>query len=168
MAAPLERTDVDVFPLQAIFVLWLAVVGRVTYGYYAEYLLVGREMERVAKSVGSTDALLGKTTVAHLHPTGSETKFLCLILHGDGCYRTVFYPTVVLVIAASNDNRQRSTTDKGTAEVLRLCYLLEDSLILYSYEVPGTARLTRWRHEGGTQYEANGIAINQLFGKLTM
>ena len=37
-----------------------------------------------------------QTATTHLDPTRTQSQVFSLILHGDGCYRTILHPTVVL------------------------------------------------------------------------
>ena len=91
----LKFIDVNVFPLQTVFSLWLALVGPVANGQHTEARQVLRDIENALYN-GIGRGTVRESATTHLHPAGALSQFLSLILHGDGGNTAILHPAVVL------------------------------------------------------------------------
>ena len=129
-----------VLPLQFIFILRLALISLVTYSKDTETIQVIGNVEH-STNHGICRCPVIKSTTTHLNPTGAQSQFFCLILHGDGGNRSILYPTVILHGITQHDNRHWGPFKKLTAHILGIGEFLEIQFIIDHYELPGSLPL---------------------------
>ena len=157
----------DVFPFQFLLVLRFTLIGPVAYGEDAE------AVEVVGDAEDTTDDIIGggaivETATTHLNPARTQTKLLGLILHGDGCDRTILDPTVILHRIAQNGNSHRGALKELAAHVLGIAEFLDIHWIIDHHKLPSTLALRRGRHQGCTEYELEVLGVDLLTGELAM
>ena len=157
----------DVLPLQAVFGLWLALVGPVAHGEDAQAGEILGDVE------DATDDGVGRGAVVepaapHLDPAGAQAQVLCLVLHGDGSDGAVLHPAVVLQGIAQYGNGYGGILEELAAHVLGIGELLEVELVVDDNKLPAALALGGGRHEGGTEDQLQIVGINLLLGKLTV
>ena len=140
----------NILPLQAVFCLRFSLVGPVTYGKDTQTTQVLRDVEDATNHRVSRRTII-KATSTHLDPTGAQSQFLSLILHGDGSDGTILHPTVVLQGITQDDDGHRRTLQELTAHILRIRQFLDVHLIIDHHELPIALALRGRRHESSTE-----------------
>ena len=157
----------NLLPLEFVFILRTALVEPMADGEDAEAVEVIGDAEYTTDNIVGRGAIV-ETATAHLYPTRTQAKLFGLILHGNGGYRGIFYPTVVLHGIAQYGYSYRGALKELRAHVLGIAEFLEVHRIVDHNEMPGALTLRRGRHKGCTEYELEMLRIDLLGRELAM
>ena len=132
-----------------------------------------KTVEVVGDAQHTTNHLVGsctirQTTSTHLNPARTQSQLLSLILHRDGCDRTILHPAVVLHRIAQHGNSHRGIFQELRTHILGISQLLQIHFIIYHHKLPGTLVLGCGRHQRCTQNQLQVLGIYLLVGELTM